>query len=130
MYSQKGAVRWAYSVGAVVFRMSSPRKASWISHNKCFDCKNKSNCIRKIEKGCLLEVNHSNSSNKNRMSVGASKTAGCKPTRMVREGCGSTESGVCSFVLGTYHQRGSARPPSQGGYTFLKKEVQDNYRKV
>ena len=27
------------------------------------------------------------------------------------EGCDSTEPGVCSFVVGTYPQRGSASPP-------------------
>ena len=40
-----------------------------------------------------------------------SKTDGCNPTRIVREGCGNTEPGVYSFVLGTYPQRGSAPPP-------------------
>ena len=29
----------------------------------------------------------------------------------MREGCGSTEPGVYSFVLGTYPQRGSGPPP-------------------
>ena len=35
--SEKGAVRGAYSVGAVVLDLSSPRTPSWISYNKCFD---------------------------------------------------------------------------------------------
>ena len=38
------------------------------------------------------------------------KTGGCKPARAVREGCDSTEPEVCSFVLGTYPQRGSDPP--------------------
>ena len=70
------------------------------------------------EKLCLLGVNHSNSNNNNRLSFDALNTGGCKPTRIVREGCGSTEPGVCSFVLGTYVQRGSApkaQRPGRGG---------------
>ena len=43
--------------------------------------------------------------NNNMMSFDTLKTGGCKPARAVREGCGSTEPGVCSFVLGTYPQR-------------------------
>ena len=37
--------------------------------------------------------------NNNRLSFDASKTWGCKPARTVREGCGGTELGVCSFVM-------------------------------
>ena len=33
----------------------------------------------------------------------------------MREGCGSTEPGVCSFVLGSYPQRGRQCPPSPPG---------------
>ena len=66
------------------------------------------------EESSLLRDNRSNNSNNNRLSFDASKTGGCKPTRIVREGCGSIEPGVCSFVLGTYPQRGSApSPPPQ-----------------
>ena len=42
----------------------------------------------------------------------------------MREGCGSTEPGVCSFVLGTYPQRGSAPPPHLG------EEVWENPRVI
>ena len=52
-----------------------------------------------------------NKSNNNRPSFDTLKTGDCKPVRTVREGCGSTEPEVCSFVLGTYPQRGSAPPP-------------------
>ena len=47
-----------------------------------------------------------NSNNNNRLPLGASKTGGCEPTRIVkvREGCGDPESGVCIFILGTYPQ--------------------------
>ena len=55
--------------------------------------------------------NRGNNSNNNRLSFDASKTGSCKLARTVREGCGSTELGVCNFVLGTYPQRGSAPLP-------------------
>ena len=45
------------------------------------------------------------------LSFDTLKTGVCKPARAVREGCGSPEPGVCSFVLGTYPQRGSVPPP-------------------
>ena len=63
------------------------------------------------EESGLLGDNCSNNSNNNRLSFVVSKNRGCKPTRIVSEGCGSTEPGVCSFVLGTYPQRGSAPSP-------------------
>ena len=38
---------------------------------------------------------------------------GAKPTRIVREGCGSSEPGVCSFVFG-YPPSKRQCPPSPG----------------
>ena len=52
-------------MGAVVFGMSSPRKTSWISYNKCFGNSYNRNCTWITEKLCLLEVNHSNNTNNN-----------------------------------------------------------------
>ena len=68
-----------------------------------------------------MGVNCSNNSYNDRLSLDASKTGGCKPTRILREGCGSTEPGVCSFVLGTYPQRGSAPPPPSTGFWWGEK---------
>ena len=102
-YSQNGGGggggRGGFSVGAIVFVLPSPRKAikesPWsFKRNYAF-----------------IVVHHSNNSYNKRLSFDASKTGDCKPTRLTREGCGSTESVVCSFVLGTYSQRGSAPPP-------------------
>ena len=45
----RGAVRGAFPVGAVIGSLASPRKASWISSNKCFGYSYKSNCIRTTE---------------------------------------------------------------------------------
>ena len=71
----------------------------------------------------FLGVNHRKNSDDNRLSFDASKTGDCKQTRMVREGCDSTESGVCSFVLGTYSQRGSAPLPLSGHSVGLSSRV-------
>ena len=53
---------------------------------------------------CQLRVYRTNinNSDNDRLSFDASKTGGCKLTRIAGEGCDSTEPGVCSFVLGTY----------------------------
>ena len=56
--------------------------------------------LGEIEKCCLLGVNCNSNSNNKRLSFVASKTGGCKPTRIEREGCGSTEPGVWLFILG------------------------------
>ena len=53
--------------------------------------------LRITEKLCLLGKKRSNNSNKIRLSFDASTTGGCKPTRIAREGCGSTEFWVCSL---------------------------------
>ena len=71
---------------AVVISLASSRKASRIS-----------NSIQKTEKVCPLVDNHSNSSYCNRLSFDTFETEGREPVRIVREGCGDTESGVCSF---------------------------------
>ena len=47
---RRGLSEGAYSVGAVVFGLSSPRKASWISHSYSFDYNFRGNCIRIAEK--------------------------------------------------------------------------------
>ena len=113
--AEGGLSEGAFSVGEVVFGLSSPRKASWISHIWCFDWSYKSNCIRITENSCLLRDYRINNSNNNRPFFDTLKTGGCKPAKAVRGGLGSTEPGVCSLVLGTYPQRGSAPP----GHTSL-----------
>ena len=79
-------------MGAIVSGLSSPRKASWISHNWCFDWSYTSNCIGITEKSCLLRDNRSNNSNTQRLSFDTLKT-GCKPVRAVRGACGIAELG-------------------------------------
>ena len=81
-------------MGAIVFGLSIPRKASWISHNWCFDWSYESNCTRITVKSCLLRDNRSINSDNSRLSFDTLKTGGCKPARALREGCGSIESGV------------------------------------
>ena len=51
---RRGAVRGAFSVGAVVLGLSSPRKASWISYDWCRDYSYKSNSVRTTEKFFLV----------------------------------------------------------------------------
>ena len=46
---RKGAVRGAFPVGAVIVSLASPRKAFWISYNKCFGYSYKIKCIRITE---------------------------------------------------------------------------------
>ena len=63
--SQKGGLsEGAFSVGAVVFGLSSSWKASWISHNWPFNWSYKSNYIHIYVNSCLSRDNHSNYSNK------------------------------------------------------------------
>ena len=65
---------------------------------------------------CLLGSKHSNNRNINRLhfAIDVLKAEVCESSRIVREGCGGTESGVCGFVFGTYPQTGSAPPPPPG----------------
>ena len=55
-------------MGAVDFGLSSPRKASWICYNWCFDYNCKIISTRITDKSCLLRDNHSNNSDNNRLS--------------------------------------------------------------
>ena len=66
----------------------SPKKASWISYNQCFDSCYKSYCIRITEISCLLRDNHSNTIDNNELSFDTLQTGGCKPSRTVGERCG------------------------------------------
>ena len=76
-----------------------------------------------MEKLCLLGVNCSNNSNNNNLFDDASKTANCKSTRMVREGCDSTELSVVLFRVHTLKEAVPPPPSSRlgGGGVGLKK---------
>ena len=82
-------------------------------------------CIRIHEKRCLLGVNRNNNSNTNRLSFDASKTGGCKPTRIVREDCGSTEPGIVLFWVPTLNE---AVPPPPGFHHVLYLFLISRYR--